>query len=118
MIKKKSWIRRNGNGVLAFVLRSAVLKINHIAFWWYYARVPKFFHQWTLLKSISLFKQNYEHLNMMYEGNQKMLRDWMLRNEKLEAELRNTKVQQVATDEQIRWANKNFGTKWTPPTEN
>ena len=34
------------------VVRSAVLKLNHIVFWWYYKRVPSFFHQWTILKSV------------------------------------------------------------------
>ena len=42
-------------------MKNTILKLNHIFFWWYYKRVPKFFHKWTLLRSISLLVQNYEH---------------------------------------------------------
>jgi len=30
------------------------VKINHVVFWWYYRRIPEFYRQWTILKSVSV----------------------------------------------------------------
>jgi hypothetical protein len=38
-----------------------ILKANHLLFFWYYKRIPVFFNQWNILKSLSLLTQNYEH---------------------------------------------------------
>lgn len=45
-----------------------VLRLNRIIFWWYYKRVPEFFHSWTILKSISILKQSYEHQVYINKG--------------------------------------------------
>jgi len=103
------------------VLKNAeglALRINHFLFWWYYNKVDDHFKQYTFFKSISLLRQNYDHLKTMYDGNNQLLSNCIKRNTELEHQLSNARIAQIATDGQIRWANENFGTKWTPPTEN
>lgn len=88
-----------------------LLIFNHIVFWWYYKRVPDFFHQWTILKSIRLLKQNYEHSEFRCKG----LNEVSLNASKREIEMR-TKISSLElklmgiTQDKIDPLNKMFGT--------
>lgn len=88
-----------------------LLKLNHILFWWYYKRVPKFFHQWRLLKSIDLLKQNYEHQELVINSNEKVISGAIKEERKMkdkitELELKLMGVSQKTLDS----FNKMFGT--------
>lgn len=97
--------------VLCGVVRSAVLRVNHIVFWWYYKRVPKFFHQWTILKSISLLKQNYEHAEFRYDGLNEVLKNASKREIEMRSTISNLELKlRGITQDQIDPINKIFGT--------
>lgn len=55
--------------------KEIILKFNHIVFWWYYKRVPEFFRKWTILKSIKILVDNYEHAEYRYEGLERVVRN-------------------------------------------
>lgn len=94
------------------------LKLNHWLFSWYYKRVDKHFHSWTFIKSVKILIQNYQHHDLLFKNelkhNQALIKD----NDKLRAEISQIKIEQIATDKQIRDVNQMFGTKWTPPADN
>ena len=54
-------------------MEKIILKCNHVLFWWYYKRVPEFFHKWTILKSVKLLVDNYEHQEVIIKGNDKVI---------------------------------------------
>jgi hypothetical protein len=97
---------------------SILLKINHYLFKWYYRRVDKHFHQWTILKSISLLIQHYEHEQLLHRNANANFKNAIKELDSIRSELSNLKMQQVATDSQIRGLNRAFGTNFTPPTDN
>ena len=68
------------------VVRSAVLKLNHIVFWWYYKRVPNFFYQWTILKSVRLLKDNYEHALFREKGLNEVISGAIKREREMQSE--------------------------------
>ena len=94
------------------------LKLNHLIFWWYYRKVDNHFKQYTFFKSVSLLRQHWEHDQFVIKGQNELIRNAIQEERRLNNENSNLRIQQIATDGQIRWANKNFGTDWTPPTEN
>lgn len=87
-----------------------LLRINHFLFWWYYKRVPEFFRKYTILNSISLLKQNYEHLQELYEIEKKTSAAFAEDANNHLKELQNLRLNLIATDKQIDWANKFLGT--------
>lgn len=101
-----------------FERMKALLKINHILFWWYYRKVSDHFKGYTFFESIRILRQNYEHGSFIINGQDKLIITYRDELEKLRKENSQLKISQIATDGQIRWANKAFGTDWTPPTEN
>lgn len=95
-----------------------VLKINHLIFWWYYRKVDNHFKQYTFFKSVSLLRQHWEHDQFVIKGQNELIRNAIQEESRLNKENSQLRIQQIATDGQIRWANKNFGTNWTPQTDN
>src|SRR5688572_30833424 len=95
-----------------------LLKINHILFWWYYRKVSDHFKSYTFFKSISLLRQHYEHAEFMIKGKNDVIKTASKEIDELRKENSQLRISQIATDGQIRWANKTFGTDWIPPTEN
>jgi len=92
-------------------MEKIILKINHILFWWYYKRVPKFFHKWTLLKSITLLKQNYEHSEFRCNGLEEVIRNASKREREMTTEISNLKLNLMGvSQETIDKFNKAFGT--------
>lgn len=93
------------------VMCSAVLKLNHLVFWWYYKRVPNFFHQWTILKSIRLLKDNYEHSQFIIKGNEKVISNASKRERQMRTKISNLELRLMGiTQDQIDPLNKMFGT--------
>ena len=93
------------------VMCSAVLKLNHLVFWWYYKRVPNFFHQWTILKSIRLLKDNYEHSQFIIKGNEEVISNAIKRERQMRTKISNLELQLMGiTQDQIDPLNKMFGT--------
>ena len=95
-----------------------LLKLNHWLFSWYYKRVEAHFHDWTFIKSVKILISNYEHRDLLFRNELDHNRALIKECDKLRSELSNIKIQQIATDGQIRSVNDMFGTNWTPPTEN
>jgi hypothetical protein len=95
-----------------------LLKINHILFWWYYSKVTEHFKGYTFFKSVGLLRQHYEHAEFVIKGHNQVIQTAIEENERLAKENSQLRISQIATDGQIRWANKAFGIDWTPPTEN
>lgn len=88
-----------------------ILKLNHLVFWWYYKRVPVFFHKWTILKSIRLLKQNYEHAEFRYNGLWEASLKASQREVEMRSEISSLKLElKGVTQEQIDPMNKIFGT--------
>jgi hypothetical protein len=87
------------------------LKINHIIFWWYYKRVPEFFRQWTILKSINLFRQNYEHQEFMLNGKDEVISSAIKTERRLQEEITNLKLKLMGvSQEKLDHINDVFGT--------
>jgi len=91
-------------------MKEIILKINHIIFWWYYKRVPTFFNQWTILKSISLLRQNYEHKDFIIKGNDEVISNAIKREREMTLTMSNLqlKLKGVPQDE-LDKVNKIFG---------
>lgn len=88
-----------------------ILKVNHLLFWWYYKRVPVFFHKWTILKSIRLLVSNYEHEQFRYKGLNKVLSGAIKREKEMISEISNLKLRLMNVPHQkIDQMNKIFGT--------
>jgi|TARA_R110002153_G_scaffold61561_1_gene166036 hypothetical protein len=93
------------------VVLIAVLKVNHILFWWYYKRVPNFYHQWTILKSIDLFRQNYEHQEFVIKGKSEVISGAIKREREMQAKISNLELSAMGiTQDKIDPINKMFGT--------
>lgn len=93
------------------VLKRIILKVNHILFWWYYKRVPEFFHQWTLLKSINLLKQNYEHSLFREKGLEEVIKNASKREQEMRTQISNLELKlKGIPQESIDALNKMFGT--------
>jgi hypothetical protein len=75
-----------------------LVKINHIVFWWYYKRVPVFFRQWTLLRSISLLSSNYSHLSKQFEINEVFCGELIRRNTMLVDKIQMEKLKSMGID--------------------
>lgn len=99
-------------------MKTVILKINHIVFWWYYRKVSDHFKGYTFFKSVDLLRQHYEHAEFVIAGNNKVIRTAIHENDELRKQNSQLRISQIATDGQIRWANKVFGTDWNPPTNN
>lgn len=83
------------------ICSAVVLKMNHILFWWYYKRVPKFFHKWTILKSISLLKQNYEHEIVINKGLNEVINSACETERKLKEENSNLKLKLMGVSQDV-----------------
>lgn len=93
-------------------MKKIILKINHIVFWWYYKRVPKFFHKWTILKSITLLVRNYEHAELRYEGLERVVINASKRERKMQTEISNLRLKLAGVSQDvIDPLNEIFGTK-------
>lgn len=99
-------------------MKGLKLKLNHIFFWWYYKRVPEFFHQWPLLKSITMLKQNYEHQEVIIEGNNKVISSAIKHEEKLERELSAMRIQLIGRPDIAHKLNDMFKTDLPDGNEN
>lgn len=53
-----------------------LVSVNRVVFWWYYNRIPDFYRQWTLLKSISVFTGGYKQLEREWQSEAKQ-RTWL-----------------------------------------
>lgn len=95
-----------------------ILKLNHILFNWYYKRVDEHFKGYTFFKSVKLLNEHYKHAEFVMDGQNKLIRSAIEEERRLINENSQLRINQIATDGQIRWANKAFGTKWNPPTNN
>lgn len=92
-------------------LKQISLKINHILFWWYYKRVPEFFHQWPMLKSISLLKQNYEHALFREKGLNEVISGTVKREDNMREEISNLKLKLMGISQSdVDSINAIFGT--------
>lgn len=92
-------------------LKQISLKINHILFWWYYKRVPEFFHQWPMLKSISLLKQNYEHALFIKKGLNGVISGAVKREGDMRQEISNLKLKLMGISQSdVDSINAIFGT--------
>jgi hypothetical protein len=88
-----------------------VLKAHHFLFRAYYKRVPEFFHQWTIIKSISLLSQNYTHNESRYDGLETVLASAIDREKKLMSELSNLRLRASGISQEfIDPLNEIFGT--------
>lgn len=97
--------------IKTFTIQNILLKLNHIVFWWYYKRVPKFFHQWTILKSIRLLKENYEHALFHIKGLNEVINGSIKRESEMKNEISNMKLTIMGiTQDKIDPINKIFGT--------
>ena len=93
------------------VMCSAVLKLNHLVFWWYYKRVPNFYHQWTILKSIRLLKDNYEHQEFVIKGKSEVISGAIKREREMQSKISNLELRLMGiTQDKIDPLNKMFGT--------
>ncbi len=79
-----------------------LVKINHIIFWWYYKRVPVFFRQWTLLKSISLLSQNYTHQSAQFKTSEMFCGELIRRNTMLVDQIQMEKLKAMNVDSALR----------------
>lgn len=87
------------------------LKLNHIFFWWYYNRVPVFFHQWPLLQSISILKQNYKSAEYRYKGLNEVVKNASKREVEMRTKISNLELKLMGiTQDKINTLNKIFGT--------
>ena len=92
-------------------LEQISLKINHILFWWYYKRVPEFFHQWPMLKSISLLRQNYESALFREKGLNEVISGTIKREDNMMEEISNLKLKLMGVSQSdVNSINAIFGT--------
>jgi len=110
--KRSLNLRQKWQLIIAYVMSSAMLlKANHILFWWYYKRVPKFFHKWTILKSLMLLKQNYEHAEFRYEGLNEVVRNASKREREMTTEISSLRLKLMGVSQDvIDPLNEIFGT--------
>ena len=102
------------------IFKSAILKLNHIVFWWYYKRVPSFFHKWTILKSIELLKGNYESAQFRFEGINEVCKNASEREIEMRSKILNLELRLMGvTQDKIEPINKMLGTdlKGIPTSE-
>ena len=87
-----------------------LLRFNHLIFWWYYKRVPKFFHKWTILKSISFLKQNYEHEKYINKGLKELINSAIETERLLKTENSNLRLKLLGVSQrELEPLNKMFG---------
>lgn len=88
-----------------------ILKINHILFWWYYKRVPKFFHQWSMLKSIRILKQNYESALFREKGLNEVISSAIKIEDEMREEISSLKLKLMGISQSdVDSINAIFGT--------
>jgi len=92
-------------------MEKIILKLNKIVFWFYYKRVPVFFHKWTILKSISLLGQNYEHAEFRIDGLNEVINNAIKREREMQLIISNLQLKLRGVPQgKIDIANKIFGT--------
>lgn len=94
------------------------LTASKFIFKWYYKRVPLHFHSWPFFKSVNLLIQNYVHSNSQYNSNEKHLGELIRENTRLHNKINKMELQQMMTDGQIDFVNKNFGLDINKPSDN
>ena len=88
-----------------------ILRLNHIVFWWYYKRVPDFFHKWPILKSISLLKENYEHALLHEKSLNEVINVAIKREAEMKSVISTLQLKVMGiTQDKIDPLNKMFGT--------
>ena len=95
-----------------------ILKLNHFIFAWYYNQVPEHFRSWTFFKSIDLLIQNYNHQKWCKDRQGEFISRVQREYESQVKELNDLKMRNIATESQINWANRTFGTDFTKPSDN
>lgn len=91
-------------------MKTIILKLNHLVFWWYYKRVPVFFHDWTIFESIRILSSNYLHNMTMIEGLDKVTSNASKREQEMIAEIFNLRIRLLGIpQEDIKQVNKLFG---------
>lgn len=91
-------------------MEKLILKLNHIIFWWYYKRVSEFFKDWTVLKSVRLLKDNYEHALFREEGLNKVISGAIKREEEMRREISNLKLRAMGvSQDKLNTINEMFG---------
>lgn len=55
------------------------VRMNHILFWWYYRRVPEFYRQWTILKSVSVLSASLRQLEREWQYEAKRADDYFVK---------------------------------------
>jgi hypothetical protein len=48
-----------------------LVRLNQVVFWWYYRRIPEFYRQWTILKSISVLSGAIAQLEREWQSEAK-----------------------------------------------
>lgn len=92
-------------------MKDIYLKINHLVFSWYYKRTPEFFRKWTILKSISLLIQNYNHSIIEVEGLEQVIRNASAREIEMTTKISNLELKIMGvTQDKIDPINNIFGT--------
>lgn len=90
--------------------KEIILKFNHIVFWWYYKRVPEFFRKWTILKSIKILVDNYEHAEYRYEGLQQVVRNASNREVEMRSKISSLELKLMGVSQDVLDPlNKMFG---------
>jgi hypothetical protein len=99
-------------------MKNIILKLNKIIFHWYYKRVNVFFHQWTFIKSVKLLISNYKQQEYVLKSKDELIGKFIEIDRETQKELHSLRIQQIATPEEIKWANKTLGTDYKLPEEN
>lgn len=87
------------------------LKINHFLFKEYYNIVPVFFHKWTILKSLKLLVQNYEHSQSQVESLEVVVRNASKREIEMRREISNLELRlKGVRQDTLDKVNNIFGT--------
>jgi hypothetical protein len=94
-----------------------LLKINRVLFWWYYKRVPEFYHQWTMLHSLRLLNENYKQAQDLLEMEVRIGARYAEDAALARRELYQIRMQQAGPNLAAA-ASKMFGMDYTPPETN
>jgi len=62
------------------------VRANHVLFWWYYRRIPEFYRQWTILKSVSVMSGALRQLEKEWQSEAKRADQYFSKIVELERE--------------------------------
>lgn len=85
--------------------------LSRIFFWWYYKRVPEFFRNYEILKSLTLLVGNYKHQQMINDGKDEVISNAIKREHLLQVEITNLTLKfHGISQDKIDPINKMMGT--------